>query len=321
MTSQNGRSRRWTKPAQPMMPTQPMKWPEAMVLTAGFVFLDWVSYLHPLYGFNITPWSPASALGLVGFLHFGWFAAAPVGLAILLSDIWVRNLPASMPTLIVLAALLAVGYGVIGAALRRRLPRLLIFSDRRSLLEWAALVVAGTFVISVLFMGALSAAGLIPASEWRGAALRYWIGDAVGILVTMPLIWMLTSRQDRRVLRAVLAAPETLAQLAAAAVALWIAFGIGPATDFKHFYVLALPIVWAAARHGLPGAVLLAAVVQVGVIVGVEVKGFAAISVFEVQTLSVVLALLGFFVGVVVNEQRRLGSELRSPHTAQRRRP
>lgn len=104
---------------------------------------------------------------------------------------------------------------------------------------------------------------------------------------------------------------ESVALLAATGAALWIAFSIGAESEYKYFYVLFLPIVWAAARQGFAGAVLIAAAIQIGIIVAVNRLGFSAISVLEVQMMTVVLALLGFFVGVVIDEQRRVSLELR----------
>jgi len=72
-----------------------------------------------------------------------------------------------------------------------------------------------------------------------------------------------------------------------------------------------LPVVWAAARQGLAGAVLSTAIVQVGIIVSVMLLGFSAITVLEIQALAAVLALFGFFIGIVVDEKQRVSAELR----------
>jgi two-component system sensor kinase FixL len=43
----------------------------------------------------------------------------------------------------------------------------------------------------------------------------------------------------------------------------------------------------------------------------VQSLGFAAVTAFEIQALTLVLALVGFFVGIVVDEQQRISAELR----------
>jgi signal transduction histidine kinase len=296
---------------EPMITARRLLWTDALLLIAGYVALDWASFFHPLYGLNITPWNPAPALGLVFLLRYGWKAALPLALAVLLAEVWVRDLPAPLPVSLAIAAMLAVGYGAIGEILRRRLGGLGIFSDRAGMLQWSGIVIVGTLLTSLAFVLVLMALGLIPAADWREAVGRYWIGDGVGILVSMPLLWMLLDEKGRAMLGVTVLRRDTLWHVLSAGTALWVAFGVGAESDFKYFYVLFLPIVWAAARQGLAGAVLSAALIQIGIIVAVQTLGFAAITVFEIQALTVVLALVGFFVGVVVDEQQRISAELR----------
>ena len=293
----------------PMIPVRTMRWTDALVLVLGFIALDRVSYFHPLLGLNITPWDPAPALGLVFVLRFGWNSALLIALAIFLGDAWIRALPLTVSA--ALAVLLSAGYGVIGELLRRRLKSDDLFIGRHDLFEWFAIVVLGTFVISAAFIAALSALGLIPEAQWLAAFVRHWIGESVGILVTMPAIWLIYGERGRALIRLLATKIETVALLLATVVALWIAFSVGAESEFKYFYVLFLPIVWAAARQGFAGAILIATVVQIGIIALVNHLGFSAISVLEIQMLTVVLAMLGFFVGVVIDEQKRISLELR----------
>lgn len=311
MPKHNDSSINWNEPVSPMLPTLRLGWRDVLVLLAGYVVLDWASYIHPLYGLNITPWSPAPALGLVFLLRFGRNAALPLALAILIADAWVRQLPASLPASIGLAALLTLGYWAVAEGLRRRLAGGGIFGDRRGLLEWAGIVAAGTLLNSLIFVSALSLGNLIPAGKAQEAFVRYWVGDGVGVLVSMPILWMLLDERGRAQLRAMVMTWESLGYLAATGAALWVAFGVGAEADFKYFYVLFLPIVWAAARQGLAGAVFSAAIVQIGIIGAVQLLGLSAVTLLEIQTLAVVLALFGFFIGIVVDEKQRVSAELR----------
>ena len=295
----------------PMLPTLRPGWHDLLTLLLGYVALDWASFIHPLHGLNITPWNPAPALGLLFLLRFGRNAIVPLALAILMADAWVRNLPVSLLVSIGLSALLTLGYWAIAEVLRHRLSSRSIFNDRRGLLEWAGIVAVGTLLNSVVYVATLSIGKLIPLSDVPDAFVRYWVGDCVGVLVSMPLLWMLLDDAGRSQLRAMVITWESLGYLIATGLALWIAFGIGAAADFKYFYVLFLPVVWAAARQGLAGAVLSAAIVQVGIIAAVQFLRFSAITVLEIQALAAVLALFGFFIGVVVDEKQRVSAELR----------
>ncbi len=312
MPKHNLSSINWNEPVLPTLPILRLGWRDVLILLAGYVALDWASYIHPLHGLNITPWNPAPALGLVFLLRFGRNAVLPLALAILMADVWVRHLPTSLPVSVALAALLTLGYWAIAEGLRRRrLARGGIFGDRRGLLEWAGIVAAGTLLNSMVFVSALSFGNLIPAGAGQEAFIRYWVGDGVGVLVSMPILWMLLDERGRAQLRAMVVTWESLGNLIATGAALWVAFGVGAETDFKYFYVLFLPVAWAAARQGLAGAVFSAAIVQIGIIGAVLLLGFSAVTVLEMQTLVVVLVLFGFFIGVVVDEKQRVSAELR----------
>ena len=294
-----------------MLPTPRLGLRDIAILLLGYVVLDWASYIHPLHGLNITPWNPAPALGLLFLLRFGRNATLPLALAILMADAWVRNLPASFLVSAALSAVLTLGYWGIAEVLRRRLSSRSIFSDRRGLLEWAGIVTVGTLLNSAVYIATLTMGKILPLDDASAAFTRYWIGDCVGVLVSMPIFWMLLDEHGRAQLRAMVITWESLGYLLATGAALWIAFGIGATADFKYFYVLFLPVVWAAARQGLAGAVVSATMVQIGIICSVLFLGFSAITVQEIQALAAALALFGFFVGIVVDEKQRVSAELR----------
>ena len=282
-----------------------------LLLTAGWVLLDGLSNIQPLYGLNVTPWNPAPALGLVFLMRFGKPATLPIVLAIMIGDLLWRELSVPLLVSALLALQLTLSYWAIAEVLHRHLPDGGIFSNRRGLIEWAVIVAFGTLVGSLLFTGSLVLFDLIPVTGAKGVLVQFWVGDAVGILVSMPILWMLFDEGGRAQLRAVLTSWESFGYLLATCLALWVAFGLGGENEFKYFYVLFLPVVWAAARHGLAGAILSAAALQAGLIVAALWLGFSAVSVRELQAFAVVLALLGFFVGVVVDEKQRVSSDLR----------
>lgn len=311
LPAHNDRSYLWNEHNLHMQPSARFRWHDLILLVFGYIALDWASYFHPLHGLNITPWSPSPAFGLIFILRYGRKAVLPIVLAILTADVLIRGMPATLPWSIGLSTLLAFDYWLIAEVLRRRMPGGGIFYDRQRLMEWAAIIIAGTLLNSLIFALALWYGNLIPVSGLQEAFIRYWVGDAVGILVTMPILWMLFDERGRAQLRAMVLTGESLGYVAGTALALWIAFGIGASANFKYLYVLFLPIAWAGARQGLAGAVVSAAVVQLGIIGAVQVLNVSAVTVIEIQSLNVVLALFGFFIGVVVDEKQRVSAELR----------
>ncbi len=273
-----------------------------------YVLLDWASYLHPMYGLNITPWNPSLALGLVVWFRVGRLVAIPWFAAILIGEVVVRGLPAALPLTLMLSGVLTVGYGIMAEVLRRHADGD-ILHDRRRLLSWLAIVVAGTLATSVIYISLLHFAGLIPVGDWGVALVRFWVGDCVGIVVTMPFFWLLLEARAR--LRNLFMRWETAGYGLLAIAVLWVSFGLGGEGEFQYFYLLFLPIVWAAARQGVPGAAIAAFILQAGIIVAVQWQNLVAVTVFELQLLGAVLAFVGLFIGAVVDEKQRVSNELR----------
>lgn len=297
--------------APSMTPNRDFSARHALLLLAGYVALDWASYYQPLHDLNITPWNPAAALAVVFLLRYGWRAAVPIPIAIIIGDAWVRAIPASFLTSALLAALLTVGYMGTSKALRHVFKDRRFFLDRRSLIIWALIVIVATCLISLTFGAALVLLNMIPTSSFPSAFVGHWIGDCIGIIVSMPLLWMLGNASGRAALWKMLHQPEATAIVIGTVLAFWIAFGIGGAADYKYFYVLFLPAIWSAARFGFAGAAAMAALLQIGIAIAVSSLDFKLVSAFEIQILTLVLGGVSFVLGIVVEEQRRTSVDLR----------
>lgn len=282
-----------------------------LAFIAAYITLDWASYLHPLHGLNITLWNPAPALGLALWMRFGQRMVIPWFVAITLGEFVIRGMPAALPMTVILSAALTLGYATIGALLRRRLHDGEVFGDRRRLMTWLGIVASGTLVNSVLYISLLSLTDLLPAGDRIEGLIRFWVGDCVGIVVSMPLLWLMQTSAGQARLRHVISNWETAAYAVLAVWMLWFTFGNGATAEFQYFYFLFLPVIWAAARQGVAGAATSAFILQAGLIFAVEWLNLVAVTVQEFQMLGAVLALVGFFIGVVVDEQRSAVEKLK----------
>lgn len=289
----------------------PIRWLPDLLFVAVFLLFDWVSYVQALYGLNITPWNPDPALGLAYWMRYGRRAALPWFVANMLAEILVRDLLAGWLITMVSSAVVTLGYGLIGEVLRHRFRDGSSFDNRSTLFAWLSIVVIGSVLNSLVYISVLYFAGMIPQGQWDVALLRFGIGDIVGIVGSMPLLWMLLSDQSRARLQTAILRPETAGYVALAILMLALVFGHVANVEFMHFYYLFLPIVWAATRQGLYGAALIAFVLQFGIIIIVKWLPIANIPVVELQMLGAVLALVGFFIGVVVDEQRQAAEDLK----------
>lgn len=284
-------------------------WSLAFVLL--YVLLDWASYISPLRHLNVTPWNPAPALGLLYLMRHGRHALLTLFAAIVSSELSVRGAPGSLPVTLWLGLVLTLSYGGIAALLKRHFPDNGLFSDRHGLLVWSMIVVIGSLVSSLLFISQLLLAGLLRPDEWTNAIMKFWIGDSVGIFVTLPVLWWLQDEPRRLLFRKALLRGETFAYAAFTLLVLWIAFVPGAQANYRYFYVLFLPVVWAASRQGLSGAIFCITLLQIGLLLGGLLQQTADITLLELQIRTFLLALVGFLIGASVDEQRRAASELR----------
>jgi signal transduction histidine kinase len=82
--------------------------------------------------------------------------------------------------------------------------------------------------------------------------------------------------------------------------------------QFKWFYVLFLPVVWASTRFGAVGAVWSAALVQALLIIEVQTGQYQPVTVFELQALMLALTCTGTLLGTIVDERLAAEEALRS---------
>lgn len=283
---------------------------DAAVFAPCYIALDWASYIHPVGPFNITPWNPQPALAIAWMMLSGLSQAPAVLATIVLADVFVRQAPGGYGIALATAAVLTGGYTAIAWALRSALRDAGLHSTR-DLTAFAALAVAGSALVGAAFVGLLAASGLLGGVELRAAWLRFWIGDAVGILVTAPLLLGAADDARRAAFLSLMRRPESALQGIALAATLWLIFaGLG-GDPAHHFYLLFLPLIWVAMRTGMNGAIVATGIVQIGVVLGIHRGAALDLPVLELQVLVSALTLTGLFLGVAVDERRRAESGLR----------
>ena len=200
---------------------------------------------------------------------------------------------------------------VVGAVLLRRLigPRAAV--DRREQVGglFAALAVA-TAISATVGMVSMLAGGVITAGEaptfWR----TWWLGDAAGALVVVPLVlaWAANPGGAWRRLRSAegVLLIATVATLGALAVS----------TNEPVTYVVFPALIWAASRFGTPGATLSIAIAT-GVAIGITANDVGPFfkQPIDHRTLStqiyiVVTAMTTLFLAAMVSERERATRQL-----------
>lgn len=305
------------------MPTIPMAHPGAAPaaparafhpgVAAGFivayVFLERVSYIHPI-GFGLTPWSPPAGLGLALLLVFGLRYWPALLVAALAAAVLVRGHPVSFAAVAALSAVLAAGYTALAAALLKVLggnPRLATLGG---LWRFSAMTVAGSIAVCSAYIVAHVVLGLI---EWPGffaSFMHFWVGELIGIIVTTPFLLVLAAWRRGATPATATPRPEAWLQAAALVAVLAVLFALTEEQAVGHFYLLFLPLIWVAVRSGFTGATAAVLGVQLGVVVAVQALGYSARSLIELQQFMLVLAFSTLFLGMASTERRRVQEAL-----------
>ncbi len=279
-----------------------------LAFVAAYVALDWVSYVFPIAPFAITPWNPQPGLSLALLIRCGMrFLPALFGAA-WLAEIFVRE---TAPLAAVLAAgAFSLGYGAVGAAMLRWMrfdPALHTLQD---LGRFVITAVTGSGAVAALYVILLRMETSIAWADVPGHAGLLWIGDLVGILVVTPFLLVWGPRWRARLQAASRWRWSAAPEIASIPLSLWIVFGAATAEPARFFYVLFVPLVWIAARHGLQAVTAGLLAMQIGLIAAVTQAGYGAASVYELQLLMTTLAATVLALGVAVTGRVSAQSQL-----------
>ncbi len=289
-----------------------LPWTVLLGYLALFLLLDWASYIRPFLGLNITPWNPQPALAIALLLASPtlWWV---VWAGLFAAEALVRGLPPDPFVATAASGALTLTYLGVARVLQQRIqhdrPVLSTVGEVRSFITVVAL---GSLASGLAYIGTLLAGGqALAGSSLLSAVGRYWVGDAVGALVVLPLLIVLMQPLRRRLVVQTALRRQSWAIGASVLCLTWLVFGQPADERFKYFYLLLLPVIWAAMRFGVVGALLASALTQAGLIVAVQNVPHADLAVFQLQLLMAVLAVTGLLLGVLVDEREQADARLR----------
>lgn len=297
-------------------------WPEStrprvgpsLAYIALYVILDRISFIEALHGVDITPWNPPAGLTVALFLVGGPAYIPAIAVAALFCSQLLPLTPISPAWGLATGLVIAGGYAAIATLLRQVFGLDLGLKRGRDMPLLIGAAVIGAGAVALALVTTYAAGGFLPWADLHEAVIQYWIGDAIGIVVFTPAFLLLWDflRQRPIALRSpgLRAVSEGLVQCASIAGALVIIFGFGHGYSFELFYLLFLPLVWIAVRHGLPGAIAAVFVIQGGLIVGLEFVDSSVGTVRAFQLLMFALATTGLMLGAIVSERRRVALAL-----------
>ena len=200
------------------------------------------------------------------------------------------------------SVLLAGGYTLLAWLLLFPLRFGTDFRALRGATIFTSVVTVATAVLAVAYVETFNLAGVLPPGLLINSVARFWIGDLIGIIVITPLLLILT-RPDSP--WAGLRPWEAVVHVIAIALTVWVVFALGVSQELNLFYLLFLPLIWIAMRHGLQGTAVATLLIQLGLIAALRLGDFAAATVLQFQFLLLAVAVTGIFLGVAISERRQ----------------
>ena len=317
----------------------------AIVFLAAFLLVD-ASSKASLTWEGAPPWYLPSGLGLALLLCGGLPYFPVVVVSALLGAIVNYHRPlfswAGLPGVIGLW----IPYTLAAVLLRKRWR---IRPGLGSLQDVGRLVLT-LFVAEIgsAFVGTttLLADGLIRRSEALGTGVDWWFSDAIATVTFTPVLllfvvphvnswlqsgwlqsgWLQSGKlRSAQPVQPVVAirkdAPkrhsfsrneilEALAQTGAIVASIWLLFGFAPASSYQPLYLVFIPVIWVAVRHGLRGATLATFALSIGLMCAAWITQEHRGTLPRLQLAMLALGLTSLYLGGVVTERRRAELDL-----------
>ncbi|MGE5538980.1 MAG: ATP-binding protein [Gemmatimonas sp.] len=264
--------------------------------------LDWISFIFPAKQLNITPWNPPPAASLVLVFLYGWRWTPLLFLGALSSNFIAREFATPFGPTVITDVAEAVLYASAASALRR----FGVSADLRTFRDVMTFIVAITLAAALMatsYIGTFFAFGYLRDSELVPLVFEYWVGDMIGVTVVASTFLVHRHHLLSPAWLAKAFTWERFAQVGSVALALWIMFFWQDPVVGPLFYPLFIPLVWVAARRGLPGTTLLLLLMQAGLMGTVEVLGITELVATQLQYLMLALAWTGLLLGAVISER------------------
>jgi len=260
-----------------------------------------------------TPWNPQAALALTLIATAGLRFTPVVVVSVLLAEIVVRDAPAGLGSLFSALAV-ALAYSVAGHLVQRFTRWTRAEVTLRDLSALVLIAFATSLAVAVLLGLTHALAGTVSLRLLHVVSLQVVVGEALGLIVTAPVLLLLASGAWQ-LEAANTFGRETLGRdlllFAVAVTALLLAiFWWRPFDQFRMSYLLFVPMIVIATRHGLFGAAVAVPLEQAGMIGSVSFFAARVATAFEYQMLTLALALTAMFIGLMSSERERAAQRL-----------
>lgn len=285
-----------------------VSWKVLLAFGLASMVLNALSNPQTVLPLALAPWTPVPGLTIAFLLLYGLHYAPLLIAVTFLVGLPMHGMPSDWLPALWAAGLLMLGlWGLVAWLLHvwRIDPQL---RSQRDLTLLLLIAVLAAWLDASVHVFSRSPEAAPDAWAWMADLVNIWVGALIRVLIITPLVlvhaninwqgwrnWRIWSWPISR---------EMVLQAAAIAFALWVIFGFRYADEFKFFYLLFLPMIWIAMRHGIQGATIALAGSHVGINIILDWRGSHAITVVEFQMLMLGLAVTMLFLGMTVNVRR-----------------
>ena len=285
--------------------------PAALLLGYAVLYclLDWISFIQPLGGTEITAWNPQWALA-VAMMARAPRLVWPVAVTLLAAAVQPALRHSPLPELLA-SSVEVLGDVAMAVAIRRWLGPAPTLGTRRAFVVFMLIVAVGGAIQTALYAGVLALLGAASMTSVRESLVSGWVG-AVNLVVALPLIFALADRGRRAEFAQMLRTAEWWLIAGSAAAVSYAVFVRSMGDEFKHFYLLFLPVGWAAARFAGVGAIGAVTLVQLILATAAQSLPYEPKTVFELHLLLVSLGATGLLIGATVHEREEAEQALRA---------
>lgn len=282
-------------------------------LSLVYIALEWVSSIHEYRGLPFTAWDPGLGVLFAALIRKPGIGAAALFAGVAGAEIFVLQTVLDAMRITGIALTITIIYCLTALLLTRKtgfdpaLPR----SSDTILLLLAG--IGGACASAALLIAFLLLTGNFTLADIPAAGFAHIIGDTIGIAVVTPLALRLSDPAPAPVTNVRWGyAPDIAIFAIVAAFYYPLASSVPQAESHRYFYLLFVPAVFTAVRHGLTGASCLLAATQVALVVFLDKLAFDADNFFAHQTMMLVLTACGLLVGAIVSERNTIEAVART---------
>jgi PAS domain S-box-containing protein len=299
----------------------------AIVFAAVYVALDRATVFFQMWQ-GVSAWYPPVGLE-VGLLTGLGGAYAPVmAVAAFSSSVMNYHQAALAPSTWAMVGVSVGGYCGASYLLRRMLRDHVPFQTLADVFRYLCVALGTAVCVGAIGPLTLAWGKVILRTNYPRAALSWFIGDSVALVCLTPFLLVhvtpwLRRRAELYERRERMPAPRTeqfrakpfgtrgslevVAQAGSIVLALWIVFGSHVAQSYELFYLLFLPTIWIAVRHGMSGVTSATLLLNLGAMVMLKIEPEDMRRLGVLQFLMLIVSLTGLCLGALITE--REGSE------------